>query len=59
MGQWIGLCQIITNWINLDLIKIIQFCLKINLLRHVHTWIVVCVERRANVWDHFISLKTE
>ena len=37
--------QIIENQINLDLIKIIQFCLKINdLLRHPHlsvdVWVV-------------------
>ena len=31
--------QIIKNQINLDLIKIIQFCLKIyDLLRHPHLW---------------------
>ena len=29
MGQWVGSCQITKNQINLDLIKIIQFCLKI------------------------------
>ena len=34
--------QIIKNQINLDLIEIIQFCLKINdLLRHPHLWVVV------------------
>ena len=32
--------QIIKNRINLDLIKIIQFCLKIyDLLRHPHLWV--------------------
>ena len=32
--------QIIKNQINLDLIKIIQFCLKNNdLLRHPHLWV--------------------
>ena len=32
--------QIIKNQINLDLIKIIQFCLKIyDLLRHPHLWV--------------------
>ena len=30
VGQWVGSCQITKNLINLDLIKIIQFCLKIN-----------------------------
>ena len=33
--------QIIKNQINLDLIEIIQFCLKIyDLLRHPHLWVV-------------------
>ena len=32
--------QIIKNQINLDLVKIIQFCLKIyDLLRHPHLWV--------------------
>ena len=36
--------QIIKNQINLDLIEIIQFCLKIcDLLRHPHLWIGVWV----------------
>ena len=35
MGQWVGPGQIIKNQINLDLIEIIQFCLKIyDLLTH-------------------------
>ena len=29
VGQWVGLGQITKNLINLDLIEIIQFCLKI------------------------------
>ena len=29
VGQWMGLGQITKNLINLDLIEIIQFCLKI------------------------------
>ena len=29
MGQWVGLGQMTNNLINLDLIDIIQFCLKI------------------------------
>ena len=37
MGQWVGLGQITKNLINLDLIEIIQLCLKIyDLLRHPH-----------------------
>ena len=36
--------QIIKNQINLDLIEIIQFCLKIyDLLRHPYLWVGVCV----------------
>ena len=36
--------QIIKNRINLDLIEIIQFCLKIyDLLRHLHLWMGVWV----------------
>ena len=36
--------QIIKNQINLDLIKIIQFCLKIyDLLTHSHLWVGVWV----------------
>ena len=35
VGQWVGPGQIIKNRINLDLVEIIQFCLKIyDLLRH-------------------------
>ena len=30
MGQWVGSGQMTNNLINLDLIKIIQFCLKIH-----------------------------
>ena len=37
MGQWVGPGQIIKNQINLDLMEIILFCLKIyDLLRHPH-----------------------
>ena len=36
VGQWVGSAQITKNLINLDLIKIIQFCLKIyDLWRHL------------------------
>ena len=35
-----GPCQMTKNLINLDLIEIIQFCLKIyDLLRHPHPWV--------------------
>ena len=44
MGQWVGPGQIIKNQINLDLIKIIQFFLKIyDLLRHPYLWVGVWV----------------
>ena len=40
VSQWVGSSQITNNLINLDLIKIIQFCLKIyNLWRHPHPWV--------------------
>ena len=43
-GQWVGPGQITKNQINLDLIQIIQFCLKIcDLLRHPHLWVGVWV----------------
>ena len=51
MGLWVDgwidryrLCQITKNQINLDLIEIIQFCLKnYDLLRHAHLWVGVWV----------------
>ena len=44
VGQWVGLGQSTKNLINLDLIEIIQFCLKIyDLWRHPHPWVGVWV----------------
>ena len=44
LGQWVGSGQITNYLINLDIIDIIQFCLKIyNLLRHPHLWLDVWV----------------
>ena len=44
MGQWVGSGQMTINLINLDLIEIIQFCLKIyDLLRHPYPWVGVWV----------------
>ena len=44
VGGWVGPGQIIKNRINLDLIKIIQFCLKIyDLLTHPYLWVGVWV----------------
>ena len=40
MGQWVGSGHITKYQINLDLIEIIQFCLKIyDLLRHPQLWV--------------------
>ena len=42
MGQWVGSGHITKNQINLELIEIIQFSLKIcDLLRHPHLWMGV------------------
>ena len=44
MGQWVGSGQMTKNLTSLDLIKIIQFCLKIcDLLRHPYLWVGVWV----------------
>ena len=41
MGKWLGSLQITKNQINLELMEIIQFCLKIyDLLRHPYLWVV-------------------
>ena len=53
----------ITNYlINLDIMEIIQYSLKIyNLLRHPHLWLDVWVYGWVNIWvngwDQVISLK--
>ena len=50
VGQWVGSGHITKYQINLDLIKIIKFCLKIyDLLRHPHLWVGVWV----NGWGQF------
>ena len=55
VGQWVGLCHITKYHIKLELIEIIQFCLKINdLLRHPHLW----VDGWANGWAHVKTLKS-
>ena len=44
VGQWEGSGQMTKNLINLELIEIIQFFLKIyELLRHPHPWVGVWV----------------
>ena len=50
VGQWVGSGQMTKNLINLDLIKIIQFCLKIyDLWRHP-TSVGVWVGQWINGW---------
>ena len=42
VDQWVGSGQITNNLMNLDIIEIIQFCLKIyDLKRHPHPWVCV------------------
>ena len=44
VGQWVGSGHMTKYGINLDLIVIIQFCLKIyDLLRHPHPWVATWV----------------
>ena len=51
MGQWVGSGHITKNGINLELIKIIQFCLRIcDLLRHPHLWVGGWVDQWVNGW---------
>ena len=51
MGQWVGSGHIINYQINLDLIEIIQFCLKIyDLLRHPQLWVGVWINGWVNGW---------
>ena len=51
MGQWVGVCQIIKNRVNHNLIKIIEFCLKIyDLWTHFHLWIGVWVGGWVDEW---------
>ena len=64
LGQWVGSGQITSYLINLDIIEIIQFCLKIyNLLRHPHLWLDVWVDGQVNMWvngwDQVIPLKIQ
>ena len=53
-----GSGQIIKNQINLDLIEIIQFCLKIyDLLRHPNLWVGVWVVRWMGGWvDGWVNM---
>ena len=62
VGQWMGPGQIIKNRINLDLIEIIQFCLKIYDLRPppmggcMGGWVDGCINMWVNGWGKVISL---
>ena len=57
MGQWVGSGQITKNLINLELIEIIQFCLKIyDLLRHLHLWVAVWINGWVNGWGQMTNL---
>ena len=64
LGQWVGSGQITNYLINLDIIEIIQFYLKIyNLLRHPQLWLDVWVDGWVNMWvngwDQVILLNNE
>ena len=51
VGQWVGSGHVTKYQINLDVIEIIQFCLKIyDLLRHPHLWVGVWINGRVNGW---------
>ena len=59
MGQWVGPGQIIKNQINLDLIEIIQFCLKIyDLLTHPHLCVGVWVDGWVNMLVNGDNMRT-
>ena len=50
-GQWVGSGHITKYQINLDLIEIIQFCLKIyDLLRHPQLRVGVWINGWVNGW---------
>ena len=51
VGQWVGLSQMTNNCISLDLMEIIQFCLKIyDLYRHPHLLLGGWVGQWVNGW---------
>ena len=64
MGKWLKSCQITKNLIKLDLIMIIQFCLKIYDLWTYSPPMGGCMGGRVvivwvRVWGHVESLKIE
>ena len=57
LDAWVGLYQITKYQINLDLIEIIQFCLKISdLLRQPHPWVGIWMGQWVNGWGDVKSL---
>ena len=51
VGRWVGSGHVTKYQINLDVIKIIQFCLKIyDLLRHPHLGVGVWINGWVNGW---------
>ena len=51
VGQWVGSGHVTKYQINLDVIEIIQFCLKIyDLLRHLHLLVGVWINGWVNGW---------
>ena len=53
MGQCVGSDQMTKNLISLDLIEIIQFCLKIyDLYTYPHLWVGVLVVGWVNLGGH-------
>ena len=51
MGQWVWPGQMTNNVINLDLIEMIRFCLKIyDLYRHPYSWVGGWVGQWVNGW---------
>ena len=58
MGQWVGSGQMTNNLINLDLIEMIRFCLKIyDLYRHPNPLVGGWVGQWVNGWGWVKSLK--
>ena len=50
VGQWVGSGQMTNNLINLDLINIIQFCLKIYKHIPTHGWVCGSLGGSVGQW---------
>ena len=60
VGQWVGSGQMTNYLINLDIIEIIQFCLKIyDLWRYLHLWLGGWVVQWVNGFGQVILLNNE